>query len=100
MAVRGNEDEQRRRFRLAFEATDLTLEQVWMAYFGVGGMSGIVEIQAYLYGALSLPPIERDLLAHALNESLDARGVDGQRASYSHDDFGPDGDGDGKSGGL
>ncbi|MFF1830776.1 hypothetical protein [Paenarthrobacter sp. NPDC058040] len=93
MAVRGGEDEQRRRFRIAFEAVDLTLEQVWMAYFGVGGMSGIVEVQAYLYGALSLPSIERDLLAHALNETLDAKGLNGHRASYSHEDFGTDDDG-------
>jgi hypothetical protein len=84
MAVPGDEDEQRQGFRLAFEAaTDLDLEKVWIAYFSIGGKSGLMEVQAYVYGALSLPPIERDLLAHALNESLDGLGADGRRATYS-----------------
>jgi hypothetical protein len=84
MAVPGDEDEQRQGFRLAFEAaTDLDLEKVWIAYFSIGGKSGWMEVQAYVYGALSLPPLERDLLAHALNESLDALGADGRRATYS-----------------
>jgi len=85
MAVPGGEDEQRQGFRLAFEAAeaDLDLEKVWITYFGIGGKSGPMEVQAYVYGALSLPPIERDLLAHALNESLDALGTNGGRATYS-----------------
>ncbi|MEV7607133.1 hypothetical protein AB0N65_16990 [Paenarthrobacter sp. NPDC089322] len=85
MAVAGNEDEQRRRFRIAYEAADLELEQVWMEYFSIGGMSGMVEVQAYVYGAMSLPQLERDLLAHALNQHLDAMGVNGHRAFYSHE---------------
>jgi hypothetical protein len=84
MAVPGDEDEQRQGFRVAFEAAaDLDLEKVWIAYFSIGGKCGLMEVQAYVYGALSLPRIERDLLAHALNESLDALGADGRRATYS-----------------
>jgi hypothetical protein len=83
MAVPGDEDEQRQDFRLAFEAADLNLEEVWITYFGIGGKTGQMEVQAYVYGALSLPAIERDLLAHALNESLNALDVNGRRASYS-----------------
>jgi hypothetical protein len=84
MAVPGDEDEQRQGFRLAFEAAvDLDLEKVWINYFGIGGRTGLMEVQAYVYGALSLPPIERDLLAHALNESLDALGFNQRRATYS-----------------
>ena len=83
MAVPGDEDGQRQDFRLAFEAADLNIEEVWITYFGIGGKTGQLEVQAYVYGALSLPPIERDLLAHALNESLNALGVKGRRASYS-----------------
>jgi hypothetical protein len=83
MAVRGDEDEQRQGFRLAFEAAPLTLEQIWIKYFGIGGKAGMTEIQAYVYGALSLPPIERDILAHALNETLNSLGVNGRRAGYS-----------------
>ncbi|MFF1253006.1 hypothetical protein ACFVYC_11005 [Pseudarthrobacter sp. NPDC058329] len=83
MAVPGDEDEQRQGFRLAFEAAPLTLEQIWIKYFGIGGRAGLTEVHAYVYGALSLPPIERDVLAHALNESLNTLGVNGRRASYS-----------------
>jgi len=83
MALPGDEDEQRQGFRLAFEAAPFTLDQIWMKYFGLGGRVGLTEIQAYVHGALSLPPIERDMLAHALNESLNGLGVDGRRAGYS-----------------
>ncbi|MCA4135191.1 hypothetical protein [Arthrobacter sp. M4] len=92
MALPGEEDEQRRRFRQAFEAAGLALEQVWMAYFGIGGMSGLMEVQAYVHGALRLPALERDLLAHALNETLDELGLDTYHASYSHEVFGREDD--------
>lgn len=83
MAVPGDEDKQRQDFRLAFETGPLKLEQIWITYFGFGGKTGLMEVQAYVYGALSLPAIERDLLAHALNESLNSLGVNGRLATYS-----------------
>lgn len=92
MAVPGDEDEQRGTFRAAFEAAGIKIDHVWMQYFSIGGMSGLVEVQAYVYGALALPPLERDLLAHALNESLDALGVDGRRAGCSREVFKDSGD--------
>ncbi|MFF1252778.1 hypothetical protein ACFVYC_09855 [Pseudarthrobacter sp. NPDC058329] len=82
-AAAGDEDEQRQGFRLAFEAAPLTLEQIWIRYFGIGGESGLIEVDAYVYGVLSFPARERDLLAHALNETLNTLGVNGRRASYS-----------------
>jgi len=87
MAVPGGEDEQRLGFRLALEGAPVTLEQIWIRYFGLGGRAGLTEVQAYVHGALNFPVLERDLLAHALNESLNALGVDGQRrrATYSRD---------------
>lgn len=83
MAVPGDEDEQRQTFRLAFEAAPLALEQLWIKYFGIGGKAGLIEVQAYVYGAFSLPPIERDILAHALNETLTTLGMNGRRAVYT-----------------
>ncbi|MDQ0867852.1 hypothetical protein QFZ70_000325 [Arthrobacter sp. V1I9] len=82
-AAAGDEYAQCQDFHLAFRAASLTLEQVWMKYFGIGGEAGLIEVQAYVYGALSFPALERDLLAHALNESLNTLGVSGRRASYS-----------------
>lgn len=78
-------EKQRQGFCLAFQAAPLTLEQVWLKYFSIGGQAGLTEVQAYVYGALSFPALERDLLAHALNESLNTLGVNGRRASYSQD---------------
>lgn len=82
-AAAEDEDDQRQGFRLAFEAAPLTLEQVWIGYFGIGGAAGLTEAQAYVYGALKFPALERDLLAHALNENLNTLGAKGRRASYS-----------------
>ncbi|WP_458781282.1 hypothetical protein [Arthrobacter sp. D3-16] len=54
----------------------------------------MTEIQAYVHGAMSLPPIERDMLAHALNESLNSLGVNGRRAGYSQAIFLQSGEGE------
>lgn len=80
----GKEEEQRQGFRLAFEGAPLTFEQIWIKYFGIGGVAGLIEAQAYVHGALNFPALERDLLAHALNEILNTLGINGRRADYSH----------------
>lgn len=53
MAVPGDEDEQRLGFRLALEGAPVTLEQIWIRYFGLGGKAGLTEVQAYVHGALN-----------------------------------------------
>ncbi|SER72391.1 Stage II sporulation protein E (SpoIIE) [Lentzea xinjiangensis] len=65
------EDEQRRALWLAFGRADLTLEQLWTRYFALGGEAGLVEVEAYLHGLMPLPAVQRDMLAHAINERLD-----------------------------
>ena len=50
---------------------DLTLEQLWMRYFALGGSADLLDVDAYLSGLASFPQSERDLLAHAVNERLD-----------------------------
>jgi hypothetical protein len=72
------------RFRDAFEAADLTVDELWLRYFALGGYAGRFEIDAYLSGAIALPPFEHDMLAHAINERLDEMAP--PRAPYS-DDF-------------
>lgn len=71
-----------------------------MKYFGMSGDAGEYEVEAYLQGLLSLPPIQRDLLALAANELIDERPR--PRAPYSNDFIseseaadGDDGDGSG-----
>lgn len=71
-------------FRAAFEAADVSVDELWLRYFGLGGDAGRFELDAYLNGAISLPPIQHDMLAHAINERLDE--IAPPRAPYS-DEF-------------
>lgn len=73
----------RHRFLAALRASGLSVEQLWLRYFGLGGEAGKVEIEAYLSGLLPLPPLQHDLLAHAINERLDELAP--PRAPYSTD---------------
>jgi hypothetical protein len=86
-ASRG-EDSQWRLTREAMDHAGLTSADVWLRYFGLSGEAGEYEVDAYLNGLLTLPPVQRDLLSHAVNELSD--GTPGQpRAPYS----GPGGEG-------
>lgn len=58
------------RFRDAFRAADVTVDDLWLRYFGLGGEADRFEVDAYLNGALTLPAIQHDMLAHAINERL------------------------------
>jgi len=66
-----DENEQRRALDIGYRRAELTLEQLWTRYFALGGVAGTVEIEAYLHGLAPLPALQRDLLAHAVNERLD-----------------------------
>lgn len=79
-----NEPEQRRQLRAAMKAADISVPDLWLKYFGLSGDAGEYEVEAYLQGLLSLPPIQRDLLALAANELIDD--LPRPRAPYS-DDF-------------
>ena len=48
----------------------LTLPELWIRYFGLGGMSTPLELDAYLQGALLPTAHEYDVLAHAINERM------------------------------
>ncbi|MBE8521016.1 serine/threonine-protein phosphatase [Amycolatopsis sp. H6(2020)] len=77
------EEEQRRLIAACFARSDLTLEQLWMRYFALGGSLSLLELDAYLNGLVTLPRVDRDMVAHAVNERLDE--VAGPaRAPYSH----------------
>jgi stage II sporulation SpoE-like protein len=65
------DEEQRRALRSALEVADLTLDELWMRYFALGGSSDLLEVDGHVQGLLSLPPAEVNVLVHALNERLD-----------------------------
>lgn len=79
-----NEPEQRRRLRAALRAADIRVSELWLKYFSLSGDAGEYEVEAYLQGLLSLPAVQRDLLAMAANELIDE--LPRPRAPYS-DDF-------------
>jgi hypothetical protein len=84
MALGGEESEQRRRFEESLRHADVGMEELWLRYFTLGGQAGQFEVEAYIHGAIALPALQRDILAHALNERLDELYSDAPRAPYSH----------------
>jgi hypothetical protein len=76
------EEEQQSALRAAFELADLSLEQLWLRYFALGGSADLMEVDAHLSGLMGFPATERDMLAHAVNERLDELMAQ-RRAPYS-----------------
>jgi hypothetical protein len=68
MGFDSSEPEQRRRLQAALKAARVSTGDLWLYYFGIGGSVGGYEVEAYLQGLLSLPELQRDLLAMAANE--------------------------------
>jgi hypothetical protein len=62
---------QRTALQAACEHAELSLEELWMRYFALGGDADLVDVDAHLAGVLSLPAAQEDMLAHAINERLD-----------------------------
>jgi hypothetical protein len=71
-------------FHDAFDAADVTVDELWLRYFSLGGEADRFELDAYLNGAIALPPLQHDILAQAINERLAE--IAPPRAPYS-DDF-------------
>lgn len=61
--------------RRAVDQAGLPLHEVWRYYFSIGGNAGELELEAYLHQAFPLPTLERDVLAHAVNEMIDHRPI-------------------------
>ena len=49
---------------------ELTLQQLWLRYLGLGGRSDLFDIETFFFGVAVLSPTEENMLAHALNERL------------------------------
>jgi hypothetical protein len=81
MGFDSSEPEQRRQLQSALTAARISTGDLWLYYFGIGGSVGEYEVEAYLQGLLSLPELQRNLLAMAANELLVGRA--GQHAPYS-----------------
>jgi len=53
---------------LARQDAGLSLGQLWLRYFALGGMNPALELEAILFGALAPSAHDRDVVVHALNE--------------------------------
>lgn len=80
----GSEETQRRLIGKAVRHSRLPINDVWMYYFSIGGTAGEYEIEAFLHASYSLPPLQRDVLAHAVNEMIDGLAAP-PRAPYTSD---------------
>lgn len=66
-------------------AAGLSGADVWVAYLSNGGYHDEVEVAGYLAGMTVLPALERDLVAHAINQLITARDLPLDGAHYSTD---------------
>jgi hypothetical protein len=76
-----HEPEQRSRLCDALRAADISMGDLWLRYFSMSGSAGEYEVHAYVQGLISLPAVQRDLLAMAANEIIDE--TPALRAPYS-----------------
>ena len=56
--------------------TGMSHGELWFRYFELGGMSTALEVEAFLYDALSPTNHDRNLVATALNERFSELGGD------------------------
>ncbi|ALE06222.1 hypothetical protein AL755_13355 [Arthrobacter sp. ERGS1:01] len=70
--------------RWALALAELTVGELWLKYFALGGSAGQFELEAYICAVHSFPPLERDLLAQAFNEQFMSLPVE-VRIPYSSD---------------
>ena len=66
---------------------DLSIADLWLRYFALGGMNAALEIEAVLFGALVSDSHNRDIIAVALNERFFELGRD-HPVPYAGDDLG------------
>ncbi len=85
-----HESQQQRMLAVALKSVQINVGEHWLKYFSLGGEVGEYEVEAYLQGLLSLPVLQRDLLAMAANELIDK--FPQGNAPYSDELGSPDGD--------
>ena len=58
----------RDRARDLIATSEMSLEEIWLAYFSVGGNAGPFEMEAFIYGIDVLDQIDLMLLERALTD--------------------------------
>lgn len=70
----------------AVRAARLPVEDVVLSYLALSGSADGLDVEAYLAGLVVLPGLQRDLIAHAINELLDDIGAPTDGAHYRDDE--------------
>ncbi|MFJ4210163.1 hypothetical protein ACIPY2_17045 [Paenarthrobacter sp. NPDC089675] len=68
MGFDSKEPEQSKGLQGVLTAAGISTETLWLHYVSLSGSLGELEVDAYLEGALSIPSLQRDILALAANE--------------------------------
>lgn len=63
-------ENQRLRTLDAMRRMGLDVQGVWLYYFAIGGNVDEFELDAYLHGMIPLTPLDRNMVAHAVNEMI------------------------------
>jgi hypothetical protein len=74
---------------LARQDAGLTQHELWIRYFGLGGMTRALELEAVCHGAMLATDPDHDRIAHALNERFTELGRN-HPVPYSEDMGGTD----------
>ncbi|THJ68467.1 GAF domain-containing protein [Arthrobacter echini] len=61
---------QARRITDALSASGVSLDEVWLGYYSIGGRASRVELEAFIRGSLELSMTECDVLGEAVNQLL------------------------------
>ncbi|MHA7241319.1 hypothetical protein [Arthrobacter sp. TMS1-12-1] len=69
----------------ALQSAELRPDRIWLTYMSMGGLCDQFDLDGYLHGLLELPIRDRDLVAQALNETIEDFGVSTDKAPYSTD---------------
>ncbi len=70
MGFEPHEPEQRRELNSTLLQADITVSELWLRYFSMSGTAGEYEVQAYVEGLISMPALQRHLLAMAAREII------------------------------
>ena len=63
-------DERNRQMEAARVRAELTVQDLWLRYVGLGGTGDTFDVDGYLQGLVPLETFQQDVLAQALNEGL------------------------------
>lgn len=63
-------DDGHRRMNAARMRAELSVQDLWLRYLGLGGGNDAFDVDGFLQGLVPLEPFQRSVLAQALNEAL------------------------------